>query len=231
MILQTPIKIIDIQPGQFVQVKIEGSPATFLRRPISICMADQNELWLLVQIVGQGSTVLSKTEPGDLVNIIAPLGKGFSLPETNENVLLIGGGVGVAPLLLLGKQLSVIGKHVVFLLGARTSSDIVLKEEFLKYGEVFSTTEDGSAGEKGLVTDHSLLEKRSFERIYSCGPKPMMQAVAKFAKKKNITCEVSLENLMACGIGACLCCVEDTKEGNVCSCTEGPVFNTNLLKW
>jgi len=232
MIFQTPVKLTDIIPGQFVQLRVDDSPTTFLRRPISICMiSGQNEIWLLVQIVGDGSRRLSLYDTDDNVNMILPLGKGFSMPEPKGSTLLIGGGVGVAPLLLLGKRLYETGMHVNFLLGAKTDADLVLTEEFIKYGEVNFTTEDGSAGEKGFVTNHSLLNSVSFNHIYTCGPKPMMQAVAKYAKNKGIECEVSLENLMACGIGACLCCIEDTVEGNVCTCTEGPVFNTKILKW
>ena len=109
--------------------------------------------------------------------------------------------------------------------------DLLQLEEFAKYGEVYTTTEDGSHGEKGYVTQHSILNKVRFEQIYTCGPKPMMVAVAKYAKSNQIECEVSLENTMACGIGACLCCVENTTEGHLCVCKEGPVFNINKLLW
>jgi len=102
---------------------------------------------------------------------------------------------------------------------------------FKQYGELFVTTEDGSFGEKGFVTQHSLLNKADFSRISVCGPKPMMVAVAKYAMHVGIECEVSLENMMACGLGACLCCVEKTTRGNVCVCTEGPVFNIRQLTW
>ena len=104
-------------------------------------------------------------------------------------------------------------------------------DEFKKYGRVFTTTEDGSAGEKGFVTNHSILQQEQFDRISTCGPTPMMKAVARLAREKGIDCEVSLENLMACGLGACLCCVEKTTEGNLCVCKEGPVFNINRLLW
>lgn len=104
-------------------------------------------------------------------------------------------------------------------------------DEFEKYGRVCLTTEDGTAGERGFVTNHSVLDKIRFDRIASCGPKPMMVAVAKYAKANGIECEVSLENKMACGVGACLCCVEKTTEGNVCVCKEGPVVNINKLLW
>jgi dihydroorotate dehydrogenase electron transfer subunit len=222
-----------MKPGQFAQVRIDGSPTTYLRRPISINFIDtlNNEIWLLVQKVGDGTKTLAKAPVGTKVNMILPLGNSFSMPKPNECVLLIGGGVGVAPLLLLGKQLHDQQIPVKFLLGARSSSDLLELDEFSKYGMVYTTTEDGSAGEKGYVTQHSVLNSCFFDRIYTCGPKPMMQAVANYAKLRGIACEVSLENLMACGIGACLCCVEDTREGHVCACTDGPVFNTNVLKW
>jgi dihydroorotate dehydrogenase electron transfer subunit len=222
-----------MQPGQFVQVRIDGSPTTYLRRPISINFVDtdKNQLWLLVQMIGDGTKKLSKTPVGTMVNMMLPLGNSFTQPNKNEKVLLVGGGVGVAPLLMMGKQLSEKNIPVVFLLGARSASDLLELDDFAKYGRVFTTTEDGSAGEKGFVTQHSILQKEKFDRIYTCGPKPMMQAVAKIAKSEQMECEVSLENTMACGIGACLCCVEDTVDGHVCTCTNGPVFNINKLKW
>lgn len=222
-----------MRPGQFAQVRIDGSPTTFLRRPISINFVDtdRNELWILVQMVGDGTRALSKVPVGSSVNMILPLGNSFSLPLSHEKVLLIGGGVGVAPLLMLGKLLYERSISVCFLLGARSASDLLELNYFSQYGQLFTTTEDGSAGEKGLVTQHSVLETTVFNRIYTCGPKPMMQAVALLARSRGISCEVSLENTMACGFGACLCCVEDTSEGNVCTCKEGPVFNTNVLKW
>ncbi|MGN0310188.1 MAG: dihydroorotate dehydrogenase electron transfer subunit, partial [Bacteroides sp.] len=117
------------------------------------------------------------------------------------------------------------------LIGARSAGDLMQLDLLSQYGEVYVTTEDGSQGEKGYLTQHSLLQKQSFDRIYSCGPKPMMMAVARYAKAQGVDCEVSLENKMACGIGACLCCVENTNEGNLCVCKEGPVFNIEKLLW
>lgn len=220
-------------PGQFVQVKIDNSPSTFLRRPVSICNVDEKEdiLWLLVKIVGEGTKTLSTYSVGAKVNMIIPLGRGYSMSKRGEKVLLVGGGVGVAPLLYLGRTLNNSGVNVNFLLGGRKASDLLLLDEFNKYGNVYFTTEDGSQGEKGFVTNHSVLKDSCFNMIYVCGPKPMMQAIALYARSNNINCEVSLENEMACGIGACLCCVEDTKEGNLCVCKEGPVFNIKRLKW
>lgn len=223
----------EIKPGQFVEVKVEGSASTFLRRPISINYVDRNnnEIWLLVQLVGEGTKAMARLNEGDFLNVLFPLGNGFSVPKKGEKVLLVGGGVGVAPLLEYGKALKEVGAKPVFLLGARTKTDLMQLDLFGKYGDVYITTEDGTEGEKGFVTQHSVLIKESFDRISTCGPKPMMVAIAKFAKANSISCEVSLENMMACGLGACLCCVEKTVKGNVCVCKEGPVFNINDLTW
>ncbi|MDR0939700.1 MAG: dihydroorotate dehydrogenase electron transfer subunit [Mediterranea sp.] len=221
-------------PGQFAEVRVDNSPTTFLRRPISINFVDKarNELWLLIQLVGDGTRQLAKLRQGDTLNAVLPLGNAYTIPdERSERLLLIGGGVGTAPMLYLGEQLCLKGHKPTFLLGARGEKDLLQLKDFARYGEVYTTTEDGSHGERGYVTQHSLLTKVKFERIYTCGPKPMMMAVARYAKSEGIACEVSLENTMACGIGACLCCVENTTEGNVCVCKEGPVFNINKLLW
>ncbi len=232
--LTSPNNLPEMMPGQFVEVRVDKSPTTFLRRPISINYIDKkkNELWLLIQKVGDGTRALSHIQTGDTLNVIAPLGNTFSIPQpTSTKLLLIGGGVGTAPMLYLGSYLKEKGFSPIFLLGARSANDVLQLEDFRKFGDVYITTEDGSLGEKGYVTQHSLLENGEFDQIYTCGPKPMMMGVAAYAQKRNIPCEVSLENTMACGIGACLCCVEKTTEGHVCVCKEGPVFNIEKLTW
>jgi dihydroorotate dehydrogenase electron transfer subunit len=226
----------EMLPGQFVEVRVDGSSTTFLRRPISINFVDRqaNELWLLVACVGDGTRRLAELKAGDTLNCVLPLGNGFSLPcddVAGHRTLLVGGGVGVAPLLYLGKVLKEKGLEPTFLLGARSAKDLLMLSEFEKYGRVLVTTEDGTMGEKGFVTNHSVLQQEQFDMIQVCGPTPMMKAVARYANEKGIECEVSLENLMACGLGACLCCVEKTKEGNLCVCKEGPVFNIKRLLW
>lgn len=224
----------EMLPGQFVEVKVDNA-TTFLRRPISINYIDRskNELWLLIQIVGDGTLSLSNLKADDVVNIILPLGNSFTIPaEANgQELLLIGGGVGTAPMLYLGDFLKKLGFSPSFLLGARSAKDVLQIADFEALGNVYITTEDGSLGEKGYVTQHSVLKNKRFDRIYTCGPKPMMVAVAKVASEASIDCEVSLENTMACGIGACLCCVEKTTDGHICVCTEGPVFNIKKLTW
>ena len=179
-----------IQPGQFVEVRVDGSKNTFLRRPIS-------------------------------VNYIV----------TKRNPLLIGGGVGVAPLLFLGEKLREKGVTPTFLLAARTANDILMYDRFREIGNVLLSTDDGSVGHHGLVTENPALISGEWDMFYCCGPMPMMRGIAQIASRLGTECEVSLENSMACGLGACLCCVEDTVDGNVCVCKDGPVFNISRLKW
>ena len=234
----------EMLPGQFVEVRVDGSSTTFLRRPISINFVDRqaNELWLMVAMVGDGTRQLGQLHVGDSLNCVLPLGNGFTvqsdsiaLPHQDgknamQKVLLVGGGVGVAPLLYLGAELKAQGCEVTFLLGGRSAKDVLELDLFNKYGRVCVTTEDGTLGEQGFVTNHSVLVE-SFDKIFTCGPTPMMKAVARYAKEKDIYCEASLENMMACGLGACLCCVEKTTEGNLCVCKNGPVFPISKLMW
>ena len=256
-------------PGQFVQLRVDA-PGVFLRRPISIHDVRGNEIDFLVQVVGEGTQWLASLTVGDTVNAVMPLGKGFSIEasarpkgallqseatkrnetrETGTTHLLIGGGVGVAPLLYLGRVLKERGVRPTFLLGARTKDLLLRLDAFREVGEVLVTTEDGSMGEKGFVTQHSVFERGETRNenengnenqnsplstvhsplIQCCGPTPMMKAVAKLAIERGIACEVSLENRMACGVGACLCCVTETTEGHKCVCTEGPVFDASEL--
>lgn len=230
---RTGEKLPEMLPGQFVQIAIDGSKSTFLRRPISINFVDynNNQLWLLVRRAGEGTAHLLSLQSGDCLNIILPLGSSFTIPtDKTSRLLLVGGGVGIAPMLYLGYDLKNKGYNPEFLIGARSAKDILELDELKSVGTVHISTEDGSLGEKGLVTTNSVLSS-PIDFIYCCGPAPMMKAVAKVAQNIGSECEVSLENMMACGVGACLCCVENTVKGNVCVCTEGPVFNINQLTW
>ncbi|MCK9618052.1 MAG: dihydroorotate dehydrogenase electron transfer subunit [Lentimicrobiaceae bacterium] len=233
LLLQPDIPLPTIFPGQFVEAKVEDSPSTFLRRPFSVHDVDykNNTLSLLIKSVGAGTRKLSTLVHGDNLNLVFPLGKGFSIPE-NKKVLLVGGGCGVAPLLFLARSLAGNHNELTITIGGKTASDVPLKEEYQKYGEVYVATEDGSLGFKGLVTHHPVFNpvSKDFTAIYTCGPEVMMRAMAKIARASNLPCEVSLENMMACGIGVCLCCVVKTNMGNQCVCTEGPVFNINNLQ-
>ncbi len=221
----------DIRAGQFTQVKVEGSPETFLRRPISFydVHPSSREIRLLIRKAGAGTKRLSALNKGEKVNMIYPLGRPFSLLEGNR-FLLVGGGVGLAPLYLLGKELHRAGKEIVFLFGFRSAGQLFDLSQFKDLGELYLTTEDGSKGEKGLVTGHPVMEQ-GWDAIYTCGPEPMMKVIAAVAAEKGVPCEASLETLMGCGFGACLCCAVETVHGMQRACVEGPVFNTKELLW
>lgn len=245
LLVMTPAdgsRLPEMFPGQFVQVKIDGSSTTFLRRPISICDYDPeaNTLTLLVRAAGDGTRRLIEMPEGATVNMIFPLGNSFTLPGADKAAqfrpLLVGGGVGTAPMLLLAKSLKKLGCNPTVLVGARNAEMLLLTDRIAELATLHITTDDGSREVKGVVTDHPAMRpdengRLAFDMIYSCGPSPMMKGVARRAAECGVECEVSLENMMACGMGACLCCVEKTVKGNVCVCTDGPVFNTKQLTW
>lgn len=224
-----------ILPGQFVNVEIKNSEEVFLRRPFSVFEVNETDssISMIVKILGRGSEKLTHVQPGDTMSLVYPLGKSFTKPSNADRILLIGGGSGVAPMLFLAKESGLAKKNVDIILGAKTSEDHINVENYSQYATLHYASEDGSLGEKGFVTQHSVFTNRllDYDKIYACGPDGMMKAVAKQAKAAGVFCEVSLENLMACGFGVCLCCIEPTTEGNKCVCTDGPVFNINELKW
>lgn len=223
-----------LKPGQFVNIEVKNSGDIFLRRPFSVFDVDyeKNTMSLIIKILGRGSKKLTEIKEGESLSVIFPLGKGFTYPDENDKILLIGGGSGVAPMLFLAKESGLKKENVCLLLGARTLNDHINVDNYGKYGKLFFTTEDGSFGEKGFVTQHTVFQDlNNYDKIYACGPDAMMKAIAAKAKSSNVFCEVSLENLMACGFGVCLCCIEPTVKGNLCVCTEGPVFNIKDLKW
>ena len=235
--LKHPEKLPVMLPGQFVQVQIPDSANTYLRRPISRHDFDYSAglMHLLIRKAGHGTKLLSTIAVGESVNILYPLGNGFDIQGMGNRPLLIGGGVGVAPLYALAKEAQSQQKEVYALLGARSSKDLLCLDKFEKTTvKTEVTTEDGSLGTKGMVTNHVYMNDMlsMFTSLVVCGPMPMMRAVASIAEKAGIPCQVSLENKMACGIGACLCCVTEDKDGhNKCVCTEGPVFDSKELKW
>jgi dihydroorotate dehydrogenase electron transfer subunit len=232
--LEATEKLPVIKPGNFAEIAVANSPKVFLRRPFSFYDVNttNNSVSFFVKVIGEGTRLIGEAKKGDTFNIMYPLGNGFSIPQSGS-VLVVAGGSGIAPFILYGKELQKQGLKVTFLFGARNADEIVLVDQFSSFGEVLVTTEDGSLGEQGLVTQHSLFGKENlpFDFIATCGPEPMMKAIAKIAMDKGIACEASLENTMACGFGACLCCITRTTRGNLCVCTDGPVFNVNELKW
>jgi len=218
------------RPGQFAHIYCGGGIYSITRRPLSIASVSGDEISFLFQVKGEGTRWLSARKPGDMIDIIAPIGRGFSLPESGEAVL-VAGGIGIAPLVFLGQAALKKGLPVTLLYGARDRHGIYGIDGIKSEGAVIKiATEDGSIGEKGLVT--MLLEKHILSAkpagIFACGPKPMLEAVAKIGKQNGIPVQVSLEERMACGVGACRGCAVLVKNEhgkgyrNVCS--DGPVF-------
>lgn len=216
----------EARPGQFISVYSQDG-SRLLPRPISICEADPDEgrLRIVYRIAGKGTDEFSKYVSGDSIDIMGPLGNGF--PQEGENVFLIGGGIGVPPMLEMAKQLNC-EKQII--LGYR-DENLFLWDEFEAYGEVFVATEDGSVGTKGNVLDAIREQNLTADVIYACGPTPMLRAIKEYAAEKGIKCYISLEEKMACGIGACLACVCQSKDvdhhSNVHNkriCKDGPVF-------
>jgi len=234
LVLQHGGKMQPVAPGQFVEVQVDGCREVMLRRPISVHDVDQQTgtMSLLIQIVGNGTRKMAELKKGDNLNLVYPLGHGFSTDiASGSRALLVGGGAGIAPLLHLAKELGTRGIRPTILLGGRTAELIPARTDFEPYGKVCIATDDGSLGHKGLVISHPAFAEQ-YDMIYTCGPTPMMKAVARSAAERGIRCEVSLENMMACGVGACLCCVTDTDEGHRCVCKDGPVFDiTTMKKW
>lgn len=206
-------------PGQFVNLEVEGH---FLRRPISLCDAADGKITLLYDVVGEGTREMSRWEPGHVTDVLTGLGNGFNPDCAAERPLLLGGGIGVAPLLLLARILVANGKSPIAVLGFNKAEDIVLADELRLAGaEVYVATADGSAGTKGFVTDAIKAHCLPTEYFYACGPMPMLKALA-----LGMECpgELSLDERMACGFGVCMCCSIKTRTGAKRICKDGPVF-------
>jgi dihydroorotate dehydrogenase electron transfer subunit len=226
-----------VQPGQFAHVRILPLKHALLRRPFSIFQASEDTLSVLYKAVGQGTEVLSRMQPGEELDMIGPLGHGFTVPQAGGEIpLLVAGGYGMAALYLLAQRSP--QKGIVFV-GGRRRVDILCEEEFKALGwEVRVTTQDGSHGEKGLVT-HALQAELSRQapgrKLFACGPTPMLKAVGQIAAQSNLPAELSLDEHMCCGIGVCLTCVVPIKTGDGWeyqrSCTEGPVFDARQVAW
>jgi dihydroorotate dehydrogenase electron transfer subunit len=226
-----------VQPGQFVHVRILPMREALLRRPFSVFQVSGDTLSILYKTVGQGTAILSRMRPGEELSMIGPLGRGFTVPlPGGDTPLLVAGGYGMAALYLLAQRSP--QKGIAFV-GGRRRVDILCEEEFRALGwEVRVTTEDGSQGEKGLVTQplRAELERRVPGReLFACGPTPMLQAVARLAAEFNLPAELSLDQHMGCGMGVCLTCVIPVKTAEGWeyqrSCTEGPVFDARVVVW
>lgn len=213
-------------PGQFVNLAIEGK---FLRRPISVCGVEGDRLTLLYDVVGEGTAEMSRWHVGYEADVLAPLGNGFDISASGEFPLLLGGGIGIAPLYQLAKDLVAAGSRPVVILGFNSAKDIVWEEEFRSTGaEVYIATVDGSVGTKGFVTDVPECHDPRHGYFYACGPLPMLRALC---SSLDIPGELSLEARMACGFGVCMCCSLETADGAKRICKDGPVFRKEELIW
>lgn len=244
MALRAPAISSGAAPGQFLMLKTESGQALspFLRRPLGIHGAKRGQVEILYEVVGKGTEIFSQKKPGEFIDLLGPLGNGFDLrlpAAAHCQPILVAGGMGVAPLVFLARQLVADRKSrglkkISVLIGAKTKSHILCEKEFKNSGcNVKIATDDGSAGFPGRVT--ALLEKQlaaiNPERsvVYACGPQPMLREIIRISREKEVLAEVSLEAHMACGIGACLGCAVDTKNGYKRVCQDGPVFKTENL--
>ena len=211
------------RPGQFVNIKLDG---LFLRRPISVCDCVENELTLIYKVVGKGTEQMASMVNGTL-NVLTGLGNGYDIALSGDKPLLLGGGVGVPPLYMLGKQLIAAGKDVTVVLGFNTKSEVFYEEEFKALGaHVFVTTVDGSYGTKGVVT--TVMPNIEYTHIFTCGPEPMLKAVYNASVTGG---QFSFEERMGCGFGACMGCSCKTKYGNKRICKDGPVLLKEEIIW
>lgn len=223
MVLEGDVSEIK-RPGQFINIKLDGF---YLRRPISVCDVNENEVTIIYKVVGSGTEVMAKLPAGTELDVLVGLGNGFSVDASGESALLLGGGVGVPPLYNLAKELIKAGKKVTVCMGFNTADEIFYEEEFKALGaEVRIATVDGSYGTKGFVTN--LLEGVDYTYYYTCGPEPMLKAVYNTCKTDG---ELSFEERMGCGFGACMCCSCKTVTGYKRICKEGPVLKKEEILW
>lgn len=234
IVLGAPKTSATIAGGQFVHVRIAEGSDFILRRPFSVFRAAAGELEILYQVVGRGTLVLAQTAPGQIVDLIGPLGRGWWVPEGVDHALVVAGGLGVGPMGMLLEELARRGVAATVAQGATSEDRLLGRDVFEDLSRRYLVaTDDGSAGVHGLVTavTEEALAESVFGVVYVCGPEPMERAVAAQAAQRGIPCQVSLERLMACGVGACLSCVVSTIEGRKRACVDGPVFDATELVW
>lgn len=225
------------KPGQFVTIRCGESSSPLLRRPFCFHRINSSGFEILYEVLGKGTRVLSNIKPGDKINILGPLGNGFAVPQNGKDVIIIAGGIGVAPLVALFDLLARNKRtNIYVIVGARSKGDLLCREDFkISRVKTFFATDDGSYGVKGFATD--LLDKLlveigvSLPTIFACGPEAMLKKVAHISRKRGLDCYASLEENIACGVGACLGCAIRTKSGYKLVCKDGPVFNLNEIIW
>lgn len=228
--VQCPEMAEKTKAGQFLHILCGGE--AYLRRPISVCeVIDGKSIRFIFRVNGVGTEELAKKSVGEQLDILGPLGNGFDLSKADGRVLLVGGGIGIFPLLEAAKQF---GKKASVLLGFKTEAELMLTDEFAKYADnLFVATDDGSCGYKGYVPDllRKIAVSNEISQIYTCGPMPMMRAVAEAAEEFGIPAQASLEERMGCGIGACVTCVCTVGGRRVRVCKDGPVFTASEVEW
>ncbi len=225
MILEGDTQWID-RPGQFVNIELDGF---YLHRPISICDYDDRTITLIYKVVGSGTEVMSRMTAGAKLDLLTGLGNGFDPAVECRRPLLVGGGVGVPPLYRLAKELSARGREVTVALGFNTAAEIFYEDEFRTLGaKVFVSTADGSKGTKGFVTDAIRENAVEFDYFYACGPMPMLRALCECCEQNG---ELSFEERMGCGFGACMGCSCKTLAGNKRICKDGPVMKREEIIW
>jgi len=233
--MRAPRCAASIAPGQFVHVRVASGADIILRRPFSVHRVAGESIEILYQVLGAGTLRLAEKAPGDTsMDIIGPLGHGWSIPDGAAHALLVTGGLGAAPLGMLAEALAERGVAAVVAMGAPCAERLVAREHFERVARrVEVATDDGSAGERGFVTAVSqrLLAGERFDVVYTCGPEAMQRIVTGQAATHGVSCQVSLERLMACGIGACLSCVVTTVDGRKRACVDGPVFDAGEVVW
>ena len=214
------------RPGQFVNIELDGF---YLRRPISICDYDDRTITLIYKVVGSGTEVMSRMTAGAKLDLLTGLGNGFDPAVECRRPLLVGGGVGVPPLYRLAKELSARGREATVALGFNTAAEIFYEDEFRTLGaKVFVSTADGSKGTKGFVTDAIRENAVEFDYFYACGPMPMLRALCECCEQNG---ELSFEERMGCGFGACMGCSCKTLAGNKRICKDGPVMKREEIIW
>lgn len=232
--LDAPRCAATIRPGQFVHLRV-ASGDVLLRRPFSVHRAGGGRIQILYQVLGAGTLLLAEKEPGDTsMDLVGPLGHGWQRPPDTVHALLVAGGLGAAPLGMLAEELAADGIAVVVAQGAPNAERLVARELFERVARrVDIATDDGSDGTPGFVTEvvREALSRDSFDVVYCCGPEAMQRAVYELARDAGVPCQVSLERLMACGIGACLSCVVTTRSGLRRACVDGPVFDAEEVAW
>jgi dihydroorotate dehydrogenase electron transfer subunit len=228
------------EPGQFVEIRVTNDTDPLLRRPFSIhrINKDKKTVELLYRVIGKGTQIISKLQMGSFIDVMGPLGSGFKIDKTKDIAVFVGGGAGIAPLFAAAEEAKTSGiKAVYAVIGATLRAALLCEADFKTLGiETIVTTDDGSYGKKGVASDilSELLVSRLsslVSSVYACGPRPMLKAISEIAQQNKLDCQLSLEEWMACGVGACKGCAVKTKSGYKMVCKDGPVFNSKEIIW